>query len=47
MTKNELDEFNKLCEQETRSKIIQEYSKIFDLLSVKDTSKKIASSIIS
>lgn len=39
-------EFNKLCEQETRSKIIKEYSKIFDLLSVKDTSKKIASSII-
>ena len=35
-------EFNKLCEQETRSKIIKEYSKIFDLLSVKDTSKKIA-----
>ena len=45
--KNLAFEFNKLCEQETKSKIIQEYSKIFDLLSVKDTSKKIASSIIS
>ena len=44
--KNLTFEFNKLCEKETRSKIIQEYSKIFDLLSVKDTSKKIASSII-
>jgi len=45
--KNLAFEFNKLCEQETRSKIIQEYSKIFDLLSVNDTSRKIASSIIS
>tara|TARA_A100001015_G_scaffold130966_1_gene145336 strand:- start:1504 stop:2601 length:1098 start_codon:yes stop_codon:yes gene_type:complete len=43
--KNLIYEFNKLCEQGTRSKIIIEYSKIFDLLSVKDTSKKIASSI--
>ena len=45
--KNLAYEFNKLCKQETRSKIIQEYSKIFDLLSVKDTSKKIALSIFS
>ena len=40
-------EFNKLCKEETRLKIIQEYSKIYDLLSVKDTTKKIASSIFS
>ena len=45
--KNLAYEFNKLCKQETRSRIIQEYSKIFDLLSVKDTSKKIALSIFS
>ena len=45
--KNLAYQFNKLCKQETRSKIIQEYSKIFDLLSVKDTSKKIALSIFS
>ena len=32
---------------EKRLKIIQEYSKIYDLLSVKDTTKKIASSIFS
>ena len=48
LNKNNLAfEFNKLCEQETRSKILQEYSKIFDLLSVKGTSRKIALSIIS
>ena len=40
-------EFNKLCREEKRLKIIQEYSKIYDLLSVKDTTKKIASSIFS
>ena len=40
-------EFNKLCKEEKRLKIIQEYSKIYDLLSVKDTTKKIASSIFS
>ncbi len=40
-------EFNELCKEEKRLKIIQEYSKIYDLLSVKDTTKKIASSIFS
>ena len=45
--KNLSYEFDKLCEEEKRSKIIKEYSKIFDLLSVDYTSKKIASSIFS
>ena len=45
--KNLSYEFDKLCEEEKRSKIIKEYSKIYDLLSVDYTSKKIASSIFS
>ena len=45
--KNLSYEFDKLCEEEKRSKIIKEYSKIFDLLSIDYTSKKIASSIFS
>tara|TARA_B100000902_G_scaffold5713_1_gene7463 strand:+ start:1433 stop:2530 length:1098 start_codon:yes stop_codon:yes gene_type:complete len=45
--KNLKNEFEKLCNKEIRSGIINEYSKIYDLLSVKDTTKKIASLIFS
>ena len=47
MSEEFIREVDEDLKEEKRLKIIQEYSKIYDLLTVKDTTKKIASSIFS